>query len=143
LIRRARESSGAEYLALSYHELDGREEFPANFDVVVASLSILTEDIHGPLTSVDRVLSPAGFFVIQTVHPWAASRDQPYENGWREETFRGWSQPFISPMPWYFRTLESWFDELTRAGFGVDYVREPIDPGSRRRLSLFLFSTLH
>ena len=138
LIQRAREFPGPEYVVASYEKLEDRF---GSFDCVVANFAILTEDVEGLLSIVRQVLDPTGVFVIQTVHPWIACADEPYENGWRVETFQDWPQRFESAMPWYFRTFGSWFNELAKAGLHVTEVREPCNPVSRRPLSLLLFST--
>ena len=47
-------------------------------------------------------------------------------------------EPFPESMPWYFRTLGSWMDELAAAGLVVRGVREPLHPETGRPLSLLL-----
>jgi hypothetical protein len=104
----------------------------------VCNFAILSEDIRPLLTTLRRLLSPKGSFVLQTVHPWIACGDQPYAEGWREESFQGWEGEFKASMPWFFRTLESWFSELSSAGWLVSKLQEPFDPASGKPLSLLL-----
>ena len=141
LILRAREYAGAEYITLSYDDLNCRPEFAGSFDVIVANFSILGEHISSVLAAIYRILAPRGIFVIQTVHPWVVMSDGAYQDGWREETFNGWSKRFESAMPWYFRTLASWFRELTHARFVVSELREPCSGDTGRPLSLLLVAT--
>ena len=83
-------------------------------------------------------LAPGGALVIQTVHPWTAAGDEPYADGWRTETFDAFGAEFAEPMPWYFRTLESWVDALHGAGFRLAALREPVHPGTRPPVSLLM-----
>jgi hypothetical protein len=41
-------------------------------------------------------------------------------------------------MPWYFRTLESWFGALEAAGLRVVSLREPVHPETGRPVSLLM-----
>ena len=85
-----------------------------------------------------RRLAPQGRVLIQTVHPWLAMGEGSYANTWREENFQGFGVAFPSAMPWYFRTLGSWIEELTAAGLSLLTVNEPVHPETGRPLSLVL-----
>ena len=107
LIESARALGGADFLVASYDEL------PAGpFDTIVANFSLLEE--HLPQLPAHR------HFVIQTLHP--AFVGGPYQDGWRTETLDGWREP----MPWFFRTLESWSRAL--GGYGRVEILEPMHP---------------
>jgi hypothetical protein len=54
------------------------------------------------------------------------------------ERFAAFGDGFAEPMPWFYRTLESWLATLARAGFRVDAVREPAHPDTGEPLSLIL-----
>ncbi|UEM20443.1 class I SAM-dependent methyltransferase [Skermanella mucosa] len=110
------------------------------FDAVAANFALLDEDLSGLLRAL-AICAPAGSLVIQTVHPWTACGDGPYADGWREESFAGFGGPggeAWSPMPWYFRTLETWIGDLRDGGWRVADLREPADPQTGRPLSLVL-----
>ena len=107
LIESARALGGAEFLVASYDELP-----VTPFDTIVANFSLLEE--HLP------TLPPHRHFVIQTLHP--AFAGGAYQDGWRTETLDGWREP----MPWYFRTLESWSRAL--GGYAKVEIREPMHP---------------
>jgi 2-polyprenyl-3-methyl-5-hydroxy-6-metoxy-1,4-benzoquinol methylase len=138
LIDRAREHVQAEYLVIDYDQLGDQLSRRSPFDCIVCNFAILSEDIQPLLTTLRTLLSPKGSLILQTVHPWIACGDQPYVEGWREESFQGWEGEFKVSMPWFFRTLESWFSELSRAGWVVSTLREPVDPVSGKPLSLLL-----
>jgi SAM-dependent methyltransferase len=112
LIEAAREQGGGEFLVAGYDELP-----TGTFDVIVANFSLL-DDTFPTL--------PKATLVIQTVHP--AFAGGPYADGWRVETFDSFSGEWRESMPWYFRTLESWSRVLTKSGYTVSEIREPIHP---------------
>ncbi|HYC58745.1 MAG TPA: class I SAM-dependent methyltransferase [Thermoanaerobaculia bacterium] len=130
LIDRARESGGGTFHALAYDEL----KLDETFDVVVANFSLLEETL--PLRAIRALLQPSGALVIQTVHP--VFSPAPYEDGWRVENFAAFEGEWPEPMPWFFRTLESWSRLLAEAGFVIAEVREPLHPERRQPLSLIL-----
>lgn len=130
LIDRARESGGGTFHAMAYDEL----AFDETFDVVVANFSLLEETM--PLRAIRALLQPRGVLLIQTVHP--VFSPAPYEDGWRVETFAAFEGDWPEPMPWYFRTLESWSRLLRDGGFVIAEVREPLHPERRQPLSLIL-----
>lgn len=129
-----------QYEMLAY---DGLRRIPeltgaALFDVAVCNFSLLHDDIQPILMDVRVLLRPGGALLIQTVHPWAAAGDVGYADGWRNEEF-AWSElPFPEPMPWYFRTLESWVRSLSQAQLRIDRLTEPLHPESGKPLSLIL-----
>ena len=138
LIERAREFPGAEFLVMDYADIPRCARLRRQFDCIVCNYSILGQDVHALLTSLRRLLQSRGSIVIQTVHPWTACGDQPYRDGWREETFQGWPGQFTASMPWFFRTLASWLSELSNAEFQVLTLVEPVDAATAWPLSLLL-----
>lgn len=108
LIEAAQALGGADFLVASYDELPG-----GPFDTIVANFSLLDDRL--PTFPAHR------HFVVQTLHPSFAGG--PYEDGWRTETLDGWQEP----MPWYFRTLESWMRALGTRYERVE-IREPMHP---------------
>jgi 2-polyprenyl-3-methyl-5-hydroxy-6-metoxy-1,4-benzoquinol methylase len=107
-------------------------------DVVVCNFALLGERLAPLLGALASALAPGGAVLIQTLHPWAACGEQPYRDGWREETFAAFGAGSWQPMPWYFRTLDSWLAEIRAAGLALAACREPPDPASGRPLSLLL-----
>jgi 2-polyprenyl-3-methyl-5-hydroxy-6-metoxy-1,4-benzoquinol methylase len=142
LIRAARDLGGAEYHLLEYRVLESATAtmLAGPFDVVVFNFALLQDDHRALLTQVREWLAPDGAIAIQTLHPWAAPGEHRYQDGWRSETFQslgdGWE-----PMPWFYRTLASWADELRDSGYLIADVREPTPPGDSTPLSLLIVAT--
>ena len=74
--------------------------------------------------------------MIQTVHPWAARGDAPYQNAWHTESFDTLAVAFPSPIPWCYRTVSSWHVQIALAGLTVVQLDEPPHPQSGAPLSL-------
>jgi 2-polyprenyl-3-methyl-5-hydroxy-6-metoxy-1,4-benzoquinol methylase len=108
------------------------------YDAVVCNFALLGAPLTPLLRALAGTLAPGGTLLIQTLHPWTACGEQPYRDGWREETFAGFGAGHWQPMPWYFRTLASWLAEAHAAGLTLAALREPADPATGRPLSLLL-----
>lgn len=142
LIETAKQAGAAHYLQLSYDEFVAH---PAQvgrlFDAVVFNFSLFTENIIPVLTAARRVLQRGGSLLIQTVHPINDAVDEHYVDGWREENFENVPGEFTTPMPWYFRTMQTWLNSVIRAGFRIAEVREPLNAAAGRPLSLLIIAT--
>lgn len=137
--RSAHEHHGARYETVSYAELATRgAALGAPFSVAVCNFALLDDNVASALTAIRAVLAHNGTLLIQTVHPFTACGDGPYENGWREETFGAFGGRFPSSMPWYFRTIGSWIGELCAAGFVLESVTEPRAANAALPLSLLI-----
>ncbi|CAK0777717.1 hypothetical protein CCP4SC76_6470001 [Gammaproteobacteria bacterium] len=77
-----------------------------------------------------------GTFVVQTLHPMISCGDLPYQDGWREGSWVGFSSDFSNPAPWYYRTLENWIKLFVDSGFWLREVREPILPKTQKPASI-------
>lgn len=129
----------ARYLAVGYDELiTDRTQLPGPWELIVCNFALLGDPLTPLLSALARRLAPNGRLLIQTVHPWLAMGDARYENAWREEDFQGFGVAFPSPMPWYFRTLGSWIEQLTAAGLSIRAINEPVQSETGRPLSLLL-----
>jgi 2-polyprenyl-3-methyl-5-hydroxy-6-metoxy-1,4-benzoquinol methylase len=143
LIARAREAAvggSVAYLTLGYDDFAADPaRVGSGFDAAVCNFSLLGRDIASTLSAAASVLRPGGALLIQTVHPFAdMSAAGRYEDGWRVEDFAALGPGFRAPMPWYFRTVGSWINELTAAGFTLAECREPVHPATGQPLSLLL-----
>jgi 2-polyprenyl-3-methyl-5-hydroxy-6-metoxy-1,4-benzoquinol methylase len=110
----------------------------ASFDLAIFNFSLLHQDIRPILEALPPALSSNGVLLIQTVHPWIASKTEGYVDGWRTEDFTWSEHCFPQAMPWFFRTLESWVSTLRESGFELRNLTEPLHPESKKPLSLIL-----
>ena len=116
---------GGQFVSLSYDNLIANPRLlEATFDVVVANFSLLDDRVGELLTSLTAVLGHHGAIIVQTLHPAFIAGDS-YEDGWRTESFDGIAGDWREPMPWYFRTLGTWFKTFTSSGYVVMEVHEP------------------
>jgi 2-polyprenyl-3-methyl-5-hydroxy-6-metoxy-1,4-benzoquinol methylase len=139
LIDRARDLGGGEFRVLSYDALITEPGLAGGpYDTIVLNFALLSDDVAPLLGALVSCLAPRGAVLIQTVHPWTASGDQSYVDGWRLETFDAFGGSFPAPMPWYFRTLQTWFGQIAGAGLEVTHLAEPRHPETMRPLSLLL-----
>jgi 2-polyprenyl-3-methyl-5-hydroxy-6-metoxy-1,4-benzoquinol methylase len=139
LIGHARKLGGATYYVLDYAAIiTDPDALGDPFDAIVCNFALLSEDVAPLLAALRRKLAAGGALLIQTVHPWTASGDQPYRDGWRTETFDAFGGQFRESMPWYFRTLQSWIAALREAGLCLVDLVEPTHPDTIRPLSLIL-----
>ncbi|HVE80355.1 MAG TPA: class I SAM-dependent methyltransferase, partial [Gemmatimonadaceae bacterium] len=136
---RAAGGGRAHFELASYADLIARPERAAGpFALVVCNFALLGDPLAPLLAALRRRLAGGGRLVVQTVHPWAAAGDGPYESGWRVETFAAFERPFPCTMPWFFRTLASWLAELRAARLRVLELDEPTHPDTGRPLSLLI-----
>lgn len=139
LIERARQVGGGRYEVLSQELLLGEDGAGlGRFDALVCNFALFAEDLAPLLDALHRYLSPGGRLLIQTLHPWTACGDEPYADGWRLETFAAFGDEFAEPMPWYFRTFESWLAALHAGGWTLQALREPRRPDTGLACSLLL-----
>ncbi|MBW4530710.1 MAG: class I SAM-dependent methyltransferase [Aphanothece saxicola GSE-SYN-MK-01-06B] len=132
---------GARFQTLTYQQIaDGG--LNQQFDVVVANFSLLGDGILDELfQALPKLLTPGGSVLVQTLHPLLVCADYPYEDGWREGSWAGFSAAFRAPAPWYFRTMESWMRLFRRHDLVVKEMREPLDPLSGQPASVIFFAT--
>jgi 2-polyprenyl-3-methyl-5-hydroxy-6-metoxy-1,4-benzoquinol methylase len=140
LIDTARAAGGdVDYACLSYEQLASDASVLAGpFDLVVCNFALLDDRVATLLAALTKRLPSSGVILVQTVHPWAAVGDGPYEDGWRTETWRAFGTAFPAPMPWYFRTTGSWIGAAREAGLLVEHLEEMLHPETHKPLSLLL-----
>lgn len=139
LVSKAAELGGGLFRTLSYEEITTRPDtLEGPYDNIVCNFSLLGEELRPLLMALRSQLSDSGCLSIQTLHPHAAVGNEPYRDGWRVESFAGMGDASWTPMPWYFRTIASWFNELGEAGYHILTLNEPVHPVTGRPLSLLL-----
>lgn len=130
---------GVDYGCVSYELLESNASVVAGpFDLVVCNFALLDDRVAPLLAALAKRLPASGVILVQTVHPWAAVGEGPYEDGWRTESWGAFGTAFPMPMPWYFRTTSSWLAAAREARLVVDRLEEPIHPDTRKPLSLLL-----
>lgn len=135
LISEAQRAGGGDFRVASYEEvIAGNIESRA--DVVVCNFSLLGNDcVERLFRAIPSLLNPKGSCIVQTLHPMSACGDSPYQDGWREGSWDGFSTEFTDPAPWYFRTTESWKKLFKDSGFRLREVREPTQPENGEPIS--------
>ena len=114
------------YEKLSYDELKEK------FDVVVCNFSLLgKESVNNLFSKIPLLLNNDGVLIVQTIHPVMGCGETDYIDGWREGSWDGFSDEFINPAPWYFRTMESWETLFLSNGFNINEVLEPTNINSK------------
>jgi 2-polyprenyl-3-methyl-5-hydroxy-6-metoxy-1,4-benzoquinol methylase len=141
LIEQAARAGGGDFRVASYEDIaDGLLD--VKVDAVVANFSLIgKESVDGVIRRTPELLERDGALIIQTLHPLVATGDQPYEDGWRQGSWAGFSSDFSDPAPWYFRTVETWNDLIAECGFGSIEVREPLHPATGQHASIIFIAS--
>lgn len=140
LIAEATAAGGGNFAVAAYEDIVAGA-FRAQADVVVANFALIGgEAVDQLIRNIPSLLVPAGVLIVQTLHPVVATGDAPYEDGWRSGSWTGFSEDFVDPAPWYFRTIGSWLRLFERAGLGVVELREPLHPVTRRPASIIFIA---
>lgn len=113
------------------------------YGIIVLNFALFAADPAPLLKNLARACLPhpaPGIILIQTLHP---STDSTGIEGWRTEAFSTLSSAAEAwtPMPWYFRPLDSWRGVAEAAGLRVSAVAEPRHPETGQPLSLLLTLT--
>lgn len=144
LIDAAREHAQGTFQALSYEDFIARPaQLGHAFDAVICNFSLLADEVTPLLEALLSVTAATGRLFIQTVHPWRARGEDAYVDAWRTENFATFGEGFSEPMPWYYRTLESWLQVLHAAGWQLEQLQEPRHPTTGEPLSLLLAAHQH
>jgi 2-polyprenyl-3-methyl-5-hydroxy-6-metoxy-1,4-benzoquinol methylase len=140
LIEQARRAGGGDFRVASYEEI-AFGNLDVRVDAVIANFSLIGKgSVEGVLSRAPSLLNDNGALIIQTLHPVIACGDLPYADGWREGSWTGIGDDFSDPAPWYFRTLESWIELLTRSGFNAPHILEPINPNTGKPASIIFIA---
>jgi SAM-dependent methyltransferase len=140
LVRSARGADpDGSYRVVSYEEaVADPARLGGPFDLAVLNFALFQEDLAPLLSALHAALEPGGDLLVQTLHPLAAGGPHGYRDGWRKEGFEGFGDEQWAPMPWYFRTLESWIAAFQAAGFALTRLAEPRADPAEPPLSLLL-----
>lgn len=139
LVEEAQQLGGGTFIHLTYEDFISQPSSAGtSFDVVSFNFSLFTADVVPTLRAARSITSA---IVIQTIHPFNDAEGHPYADGWRVENFQSMGPQFATPMPWYFRTMQTWINSVTSAGFHSIQLQEPLHPETARPLSLLITGT--
>ncbi|WP_339514873.1 class I SAM-dependent methyltransferase [Pseudomonas sp. RL_15y_Pfl2_60] len=140
---RAADPAPQRYHEFGYDQLVEAGQALGQFDLLVCNFALLDEALLPGLKAMRARVTDAGYLLIQTLHPWQASASQPYADGWRVEPFSDFAGEFTQPMPWFFRTLQSWLALLAEAGWQLQWLQEPKHPQQIQPASMLLLLRAH
>ena len=136
------------YEILGYQDLiAGSDDLGGGFDVIAFNYALFDEDAVSLLGAMKHRLSGDGAIVIQSLHPQAIEQADDEVDGkgegdaWRIEDFSAFESQGWAPMPWYFRTLDSWRQVVRDAGLNLREWSEPAAGPGLPALSLLMVCT--
>ena len=130
------QSQGAGRFSLLAYEDISLDSVQERFDVVVCNFSLLgRESVNHLFQQIPALLHNKGYFIVQTLHPVEACGNEAYEDGWREGSWAGFSDRFVDPAPWYFRTLQTWASLFLHSGLKLVETLEPLHPNTQKPAS--------
>ncbi len=140
LIEAARQADPVNrYEVVSYAELiEGADSLGDGFDVIAFNFALLADDSLGVLNAARGRLTGGGTIIIQTLHPEVGTLSGETRDGWRIEDFMAFEDQGWTPMPWYFRTLESWHKVVREAGLTLRELIEPTAGPGQAPMSLLM-----
>jgi 2-polyprenyl-3-methyl-5-hydroxy-6-metoxy-1,4-benzoquinol methylase len=142
LIAKAQQEGQDDFRMMSYEDL-ANGLLKSRFDVGICNFSLLgKESVDDVFRSSREILNPGGALIVQTLHPVMSCGEEPYVDGWRAGSWKGFSEQFSDPPPWYFRTIESWVTLYRSAGLELLEVREPLHPASGKPASIIFIGEL-
>ncbi len=130
------------YEVLSYDDLIAeKDNLGGGFNVIAFNYALFDEDAARLLGAMRRRLSGDGAMIIQSLHPHAIGPTDDEGDAWRVEDFSAFESQGWAPMPWYFRTLESWHRVIREAGLTMAELSEPSAGPDLPALSLLMVCT--
>lgn len=136
LIEEAKQKHHGQYYCQTYEEFINEPLVTEKFDVIVFNFALLAKQIQPLLSTCKNLLTENGVIIIQTVHPF--SFGHPYVNHWKEEDYAKMGEGYKMAMPWYFRTISGWVEELNNAHLTLVDLHEPIDYEQLKPQSLII-----
>lgn len=140
LIEQAQQAGAGDFRVMSYEDV-AAGRLKLSVDAVVCNFALLgDESVTGLFGVVRSLLKPHGAFLVQTLHSLTACGDHPYQDGWRQGSWAGFSADFSDAAPWYFRTLESWIRLFAKHGLRLLELREPLHPQTQKPASVIFMA---
>jgi len=142
LVKKAKELGGGTYKTLEYENVS-TQTLNEKFDIAVCNFSLLgKESVEHIFNIIPSILNESGHFIVQTLHPKISCGEQSYADSWRTGSWQGFSDEFSDPPPWYFRTIESWFDLFEKNGLVLKEIKEPINQTTGKEVSLIMVGSI-
>lgn len=140
LIEQAQRAGRGTFRVVSYEQI-AAGKLQISVDVIVCNFALLgRESVEGLFGAISTLLNPGGSFVVQTLHPVAACGDYPYQDGWRDGSWEGFTSEFTDPAPWYFRTLGSWVTLFAENRLQLLEMREPLHIKTKQPASVIFMA---
>ncbi len=126
-----------DYDVASYQDIIAGALDDAQYDLIAINFALFGDElVRDLLQTLRKHITEGGHLVIQTLHPVVACGDLPYQSGWREGSWAGFSSDFKDAHPWYFRTLEDWLALFLHCGYHIQSMQEPIHPKTGKPASV-------
>lgn len=139
-VEQARAAGSGEFYVASYEQL-AAGQLKLTVDLLVSNFALLGHTaVEDLFRTAATLLNPGGAFVVQTLHPIMTGAELPYQDGWRNGSWVGFSSEFCDPPPWYFRTLGGWVRLFTDNHWRLLEMREPLHPQSNLPASVLFIA---
>lgn len=130
-------STAINYAVASYQDIIVGALHDVQYDLIAINFALFGDElVRDLLQTLRKHLAAGGHLVIQTLHPVVACGDLPYQSGWREGSWAGFSSDFKDAHPWYFRTLEDWLALFIHCGYHIQSMQEPLHPKTGKPASV-------
>ena len=138
LIEKAKSTRKGQFYVKTYAALTKGVSFEAMpFDLVSINFALFENKKTARLIKrLPHYLTQNGTIIIQTLHPFAITKEAPYKSAWQKDSWKGLKRKFTQPHRWYFRTLEDWVKLFKKAGLLLEAIEEPIHPKTGRPVSV-------
>lgn len=130
-------STAIDYAVASYQDIIAGALHDAQYNLIAINFALFGDElVRDLLETLRKHITEGGHLVIQTLHPVVACGDLPYQSGWREGSWAGFSSDFKDAHPWYFRTLEDWLALFLHCGYHIQSMQEPLHPKTGKPASV-------
>lgn len=139
LIEDARRKGPGAFQVRTYEEIiAGQPVEGAPFDAIAINFGLFgKESTEALLKALKERLSPGGLVFIQTLHPFGLlEQGKAYVSHWEADSWAGLKGDYREPHQWYYRSIGDWVAMFYRLGLTLRELREPLDPGTGKPLSL-------
>ena len=139
LIEDARQKGPGRYQVRTYEEIIAGEPLEGQpFESIAINFGLFgKESTEALLAALKDRLSPGGLIFIQTLHPFGlAEQGAPYVSHWETDSWNGLKGAYTEPHRWYYRTIGDWVGLFDGLGLPIRELREPVNPGNGKPLSL-------